>query len=643
MSTNVNNQQEASRSSDEMSRTQSKGSSDVEKRAEPNAFPAGLTGENFGAHNAGVSQVEAFNKVLWQSGRKGKILLWALVVSIMLTMFVYALDGAVTSKFFSIMAASYFGKHADIATVSVASSIISAVSKPFIGKMADITSRPTTYVIVLVFYVIGFIIAASASTFPAYVAGICLSTIGKSGLDILADIVVGDLTSLEWRGFVSALLSTPSIILTPISGFIASGLEDTWRWGFGIFTIMAPACLIPAIVILYTIQHRGKKLGAVTMASNRTERKGGELPGDRSYLQIFWQGIIDIDLFGLILLGFAFALILLPFNLRSSAKGGWKNPSIIAMLVVGVVLLIAYALYESFVAPKPMMTRRIVYNRAFLCAVFVDIFTQMSSFVKATYFSSFVYVTKDWSAYVLIIFLGIVTMGLCILGPTAGILQRITHRYKTMTVLGTLGKVVGYGILINAGSNTMTYSTGRLVASQLITCLGAFSVVGSRVASQASVPHEDLASVISLLSLWSTLGTAIGGAIAGGIWSGEMLDHLFKELPDVPEATVRKLYGSIRTVRVLYPIDSPVRQGVIRAYAQVNGHIAITALCLAVLPVFATMCFPDFYLGKQHNVVTETALDGEKVDVPHYQKKEQEQSENKKWYIRLRDLYRKDL
>src|SRR5689334_29111 len=35
----------------------------------------------------GVSRVEAFNKVLYQSGKSGKILLWLLGISIGLTMF----------------------------------------------------------------------------------------------------------------------------------------------------------------------------------------------------------------------------------------------------------------------------------------------------------------------------------------------------------------------------------------------------------------------------------------------------------------------------------------------------------------------------------------------------------------------------
>lgn len=46
----------------------------------------------------------------------------------------------------------------------------------------------------------------------------------------------------------------------------------------------------------------------------------------------------------------------------------------------------------------------------------------------------------------------------------------------------------------------------------LVSIGGAFSVVGSRVASQASVPHQDMATVIALLSLWTSVGSAIGSA-----------------------------------------------------------------------------------------------------------------------------------
>uniref|UniRef100_A0A8H7K2H1 Major facilitator superfamily (MFS) profile domain-containing protein n=1 Tax=Bionectria ochroleuca TaxID=29856 RepID=A0A8H7K2H1_BIOOC len=117
---------------------------------------------------AGVSKVEAFNKVLYQSGKKGKILLWLLGVSVGLTMFAYALDMGITTTIFGTLATSTFGVHSQLGTVNTASQIIRAISKPFIGKLADITSRPTTYVVILAFYTVGFAVAASAYNFILY-------------------------------------------------------------------------------------------------------------------------------------------------------------------------------------------------------------------------------------------------------------------------------------------------------------------------------------------------------------------------------------------------------------------------------------------------------------------------------------------
>ena len=58
-----------------------------------------------------------------------------------------------------------------------------------------------------------------------------------------------------------------------------------------------------------------------------------------------------------------------------------------------------------------------------------------------------------------------------------------------------------------------------LVWTQILISLGgAFSVVGSRVATQASVPHQDMATVIAQLALWTKIGGAIGSAIATAIW-----------------------------------------------------------------------------------------------------------------------------
>jgi hypothetical protein len=80
----------------------------------------------------------------------------------------------------------------------------------------------------------------------------------------------------------------------------------------------------------------------------------------------------EIDAFGLILLGFGWSLLLLPFSLKTYADGGWKNPSMIAMMVVGGLLLIAYVIYEILWARVPSAPRRLVFNKTFVMAVIID-------------------------------------------------------------------------------------------------------------------------------------------------------------------------------------------------------------------------------------------------------------------------------
>ncbi|QDS71941.1 hypothetical protein FKW77_000787 [Venturia effusa] len=569
-----------------------------------------------GPAEIGVSRVEAFNKVLYRSGNSGKFLLWLLGTSIGLTMFAYALDQGITTTIFTTMASSTFGQHSSLAAVSTASQIIRAISKPFIGKLADITSRPTTYVVILVFYVVGFVVAASSSTFAAYTIGICFTSVGKSGLDLLSDIIVGDLTPLQWRGFFGAALSIPFVVTVPVNGFIAEGFVDNWRWGLGMFAILVPVLLVPAIMTLYSMQRKGEKMGMVTMAASKRLRNGTDeqSKGFGYWSKLLWNGLMDIDIAGLLILGTSFSLILLPFTLAKEKRDGWADASIVAMLVVGFLLLAAFVVFEVYCAPKPLMTKRILRNRTFLASVTIYTFNQMASSVRSTYFSSYIYIIKDWTTYEWTIFLGITTMGLSLVGPLVGLLQRYTHRYKSMMLFGAGARLLSYGLLV-APNGSMVQDTTRLVLAQLIFCLGSFNVVGARVGSQASVPHEDMASVIALLTLWSTLGSSIGSAISSAIWTDEMLDRMYMEMPGVERKTVQTLYGSITKLRK-YDWDDPVRQGAVKAYSYVNGHIAITALVLAAVPLVASLFMPDFYLGEQQNAVTHTGLDGERVDVP---------------------------
>jgi hypothetical protein len=359
------------------------------------------------------------------------------------------------------------------------------------------------------------------------------------------------------------------------------------------FAIMIPVLLNPAIWTLYGMQHEAKKMGMVSMEDSGLSRSEGvEICGPRQYSALAHDAEIEMDLVSLLLLGTAFSLILLALNLAPSANGGWSNSSMIAVLVVGFVVLMLFVTYEAFVATVPSTARRILTNRAFLAALMANVFNQMSSATRNNYFS-FICIVKPWSKYAWTVFISTTTLTLCFMNPVGGLIHRATHRYKTLMVIGAVIKLVGYGISIN-GDTTSTMSTVRLAGSQVLLDMGAWTVIGARVGSQASVPHQDLSTVISVLSLWSTMTSSTGSTIAATIWQSSMLDYIREECPHgTSEETLRSVCGSISTLKTKYDWGDPIRMGAIAAYARTNGIIFTTSLVRACLPLIFSALMPS--------------------------------------------------
>lgn len=166
----------------------------------------------------------------------------------------------------------------------------------------------------------------------------------------------------------------------------------------GMFAILVPASLAPLIITLFWAERKAKKLGLVNQISGHPGESAPPLkPSHRSPAQRIWKFIDQLDLVGLLILGAAVALILLPLTLSQTAKGGWHNrgsclvwyrstrlmrvsckASMIAMLVVGIVLLFGFTMWDSFVAQRPVVPFRFWKNRSFIGAAWIGFFDFVS-------------------------------------------------------------------------------------------------------------------------------------------------------------------------------------------------------------------------------------------------------------------------
>ncbi|WWC91110.1 uncharacterized protein L201_006051 [Kwoniella dendrophila CBS 6074] len=315
-----------------------------------------------------------------------------------------------------------------------------------------------------------------------------------------------------------------------------------------------------------------------------------------------------IDIIGLLLMAFAWALLLLPFTLYSSAKNHWKNPSLIAMFVVGGILMIVFTVWELRFAKHPIMPRRIL-NKSLICSCVIDFSYYLSGYIHSTYYLSWVYVVVDWSARDYAFFSNITTVGLCLFGVVAGLIQRYTHRYKYLQVTGLLLRIVGQAI-VYVQTRHITRSDALMVMGPVIISMGgACSVVGSQVAAQGSVPHQDMALAMALLALWTRIGGAIGGAISSAIWTNQLPKHLKANLgPYLNQTQINNIYGSIKVARA----TKVHRELVIKSYLDTAWYLEVPTLVLCVVPLIAGLITTNFFLGENHN-----SIEDKKVIIHH--------------------------
>ncbi|WWC69773.1 uncharacterized protein I206_103716 [Kwoniella pini CBS 10737] len=554
----------------------------------------------------GVAKIEALY-VVFGKGTK----LWILWFSIGLISCAYALSD-MTTYYYVPFATSAFGEHTVLGTISVITAIMAGVAKPFIAKLADLWSRPVAIAFGVIFYTIGYIVVAASKTVADVAAGEVIYTLGNTALSFVQTILLGDITSLQYRGLVNGLVSLPYIPFAFVAGNIAEGLKvytstDGWRWGFGMFTIIIPATVIPAVLILFWADRRAKKVGALSLASSTyaRERVLAQAPTPKKPLtHILIDYARKIDAVGLLLLGFAFGCILTPFTLSSTAIGGYTNPSLIALLVVGGILFIATIVWEWRFASHPIMPLRI-FNRTFICAVGIDFMYYFSGYLSDAYWSSWLWVARDYDSRDYTYILNILTVGLCGLSVPAGLIMKYTHRFKYLQISGLCFRILGMGLnylsVAGNGSNAVIVS-----ARVFISTGGAISVISSQVAAQASVPHNDLALAASILALWTSVGGAIGSAIAASVWNRRvpmMLEKYVGDYYNQNATALAEIFGSIYVARAAEP-----RALIVQAYDEAIKPLYLAALLTSFVSLIFGFFTKNYVLDDRHNAVEDTKI-----------------------------------
>lgn len=477
------------------------------------------------------------------------------------------------------------------------------------AKIANVFGRLEAFMFSVFLFVLGYIQMAGSNGVRAFASAQIFYSAGYTGIRILTQIFIADTSDLLNRALLSSLPDVPFLVTVWVGSPLASNLlsHTTWRWGYGIWTIVLPVAFLPLALALFSNMRKAAKLRLLPVSP----RKGQTFVGAAENL---WY---ELDIMGLLLLSAAVSLILIPLTLAQKAKHEWHNASIIAMLVIGCVCLVLFPLWEisSKLAPQPFLSLRLLTNRTVLAGCAIGFFyfgknlSHLCSYLlsirvphslfrpkKAVfytsiypYFNSYLQVVQSDS----VIAAGHITQTFTFTSTASSVIVSLaikySHHYKYYITTGAAIYLLGIGLMIRyrvEGS-----STSQIVGTQIAVGIGGGMVnVPAQLGIQASVSHDDVAAATAMFLTVLPIGGAVGAGVSGAIWGSNIPKKLALYLPPDAQADVAKIFGDINVAKE-YAAGTPARTAINRSYQETMNILLIIAVCLCapLLPLSLLM------------------------------------------------------
>lgn len=338
--------------------------------------------------------------------------------------------------------------------------------------------------------------------------------------------------------------------------------------------------------------------------AHRRARKNAELESYKTPFQslgfkklavsLFWQ----LDVIGIILLIAVFALILVPFSIAGGVKTTWKTAHVIAPLVVGVCYVPVWIWWEK-TCKHPMIPFRLLTDRAVWGAMGIAIMLDFVWELQGSYLYTVLFVAFGESVESSTRISSLYSFVSVLSGTGLGLIVFYVRRLKGFIVFGTCLFMVAFGILIRfrGGSDG---KSGIIGAEVLLGFAGGLFPYPTQANIQSATKHEHLAVITGIFLAAYNIGSAIGGAIAGAIWSQVLPGKLEAALGNATLAT--SVYGDPITFAEDYAWDTPERQAAVGAYRSTQRLLCITGICLCIPLIAFSLVLRDPKLGKEQSL-----------------------------------------
>ncbi|KAF7898119.1 hypothetical protein EAF00_004565 [Botryotinia globosa] len=285
---------------------------------------------------------------------------------------------------------------------------------------------------------------------------------------------------------------------------------------------------------------------------------------ERTYWQSSLYSCREFDAVGLILISAGVAFFLLPFNLYTIEAKGWGSSLVICFLVFGVVLIMAFAIWEKFFAHMSFIPWSLLKDRTVFGACLLSFTLFISYSCWTSYFTSFLQVVNNLSV------------------------TEANYVIQTYTVGGVLLALAtgGFGVpLTILGMSLLIYfrqpdqRIGHIVMCMISVSFVEGVVVNcAEIAIMAAAAEQQYFAVsLAVLGLFGNIGSAIGLTISAAIWQGILPNKLSANLPDIDQADLLLIYESLQT-QLSFPPGTTERLAIQHAYSDAQRGLLLVPL-----------------------------------------------------------------
>ncbi|ORY10001.1 hypothetical protein BCR34DRAFT_567629 [Clohesyomyces aquaticus] len=530
----------------------------------------------------GIQDIEAVT-LTWSTSS-----LVAVFIMIWIVYFVQGLVSVVTGALLPYVT-SAFAAHSLTPTTSVISTVVSGVTNLSIGKTLDIFGRPHGFLLCAVLATVGLIMSAGCNNVEAYAASQVFYSVGINGIGFTLSVFIADTTSLRYRGLIQAGCGSAAIITAWLGGPVSTGFLNGpgWRWAFGMESILVPAVTLPLFALLMYQLMKARKVGTVPKRGiGRAPKDSGPFGSLRYYLREF-------DAVGLLLISTGVSFFLLPFSLYTMQAKGWGSAMLICFLVFGILLMIAFGIWERFFAKVCLFPWKFLQDRTVTGACLLSFTLFMSYFCWASYFSSILQVVNNLSVTRASYVVQTYTVAGFFFAIIGGAVISYTGHFKPLTIYVAIPlTLLGTGLMIHF--REPNGNVGYIVMAQIfISIASGFIMVTAEIAILAAVQEQQYFAIsIALVSMCSSIGSSVGLTISAAIWQDVFPKKLMLYLPEADLENLMLIYADI-TTQLSYPVGSPTRLAIQMAYGDAQKYLFIAGTATWVLGIVGTLLWRD--------------------------------------------------